>query len=204
MAGEPLVSVVTPTWGRHDLLLDRCVPSVAAQSYGSVEHVIVSDGPDPALRERFTAQAPAGARFEELPGHQYSQWGHYARLRGIELAKGDYIAFLDDDNAYRPEHIGSLVTALEAQPDAGFAYSQIMMHQDGNRYVVGAPTPCCGGIDTSAMMCRREALDAATWQWYPGIPTIDWDLAQRWMQAGLSWVFTAQITADYYFAGVTE
>ena len=47
----PLVSVITPTWQRHALLLDRCIPSVAAQDYPNVDHVVVSDGPDPALAE---------------------------------------------------------------------------------------------------------------------------------------------------------
>lgn len=47
----PLVSVITPTWNRHDLLLTRCLPSVQAQDYPAVEHVIISDGPDEDLRD---------------------------------------------------------------------------------------------------------------------------------------------------------
>ena len=77
-----------------------------------------------------------------------------------------------------------------------------MMHAPGAVYVVGGDPPFCGGIDTSAMICRRETLDIATWRWHPGIPTIDWDLAERWMAAGVIWAFTGEITADYYFAGV--
>ena len=63
---SPTVSVITPTWQRHDLLLNRCVPSVAAQDHPAVEHVIVSDGPDPDLRGKL-AGLP-GVRFEELAG----------------------------------------------------------------------------------------------------------------------------------------
>ena len=59
----PTVSVVTPTWQRHDLLMDRCIPSVAAQDYPDVEHVICSDGPDPDLAERL---APLQADLERL------------------------------------------------------------------------------------------------------------------------------------------
>ena len=45
----PLVSVVTPTWQRHEWLLERCIASVQAQTYPLIEHVIVCDGPDPGL-----------------------------------------------------------------------------------------------------------------------------------------------------------
>ena len=47
----PLVSVITPTWQRADLLVNRCIPSVQAQDYPVVEHIIVSDGPDQLLRD---------------------------------------------------------------------------------------------------------------------------------------------------------
>jgi glycosyltransferase involved in cell wall biosynthesis len=45
----PLVSVVTSTWRRADVLMQRCSPSVKAQSYPNVEHIIVSDRPDDEL-----------------------------------------------------------------------------------------------------------------------------------------------------------
>jgi cellulose synthase/poly-beta-1,6-N-acetylglucosamine synthase-like glycosyltransferase len=43
----PLVSIITPTWKRRDLLVKRALPSVAAQDYPNIEHVVVSDGPVP-------------------------------------------------------------------------------------------------------------------------------------------------------------
>ena len=192
---EPLVSVITPTWGRHDLLLDRCIPSVQAQTWPNVEHVIVSDGPDPALRARMNGHA----RFDELPEHLHAQWGHYARLRGIELAEGDVIAYLDDDNAYRPGHLEAVVTALLAE-GADFAYSIALMQGHGMPYPVGQDPPAYGQIDTSLIVHRRELLEVATWQWFDGIPTIDWDIVDRWMQAGARWAFVPYVTVDYYFS----
>ena len=191
----PLVSVITPTWQRHDLLLDRCIPSVAAQDYPAVEHVIVSDGPDPAL----AAAIPPSVRFAELPAHDpAARWGHWARLRGLELATGEYIAYLDDDNAFRPGHLAKLAAALDADPSAGFAYSQIMMHNGGSSYVVGVPPPAYGQIDTSAIMHRRGLLDTATWR-DAGQLTIDWDIVERWLHAGAGWAHVPEVTADYYF-----
>jgi glycosyltransferase involved in cell wall biosynthesis len=196
---DPLVSVVTPTWDRHDLLFGRCIPSVAAQDYDAIEHIVVSDGPDPALRPKLAPLLPgAVVRIEELPEHDpAAQWGHHARLHGIDLAKGDYIAYLDDDNSWRPAHVRLLVAALE-ETGADFAYGKTQVHGRGE-YIIGTDPPAEGYIDTSMIIHRRELLDVATWRWHPGIPTIDWDLVKRWMAAGATWVRVPHVTGDYYF-----
>ena len=205
VAGQPLVSVVTPTWGRYDLLLGRAIPSVAAQAYRSVEHVIVCDGPDPELAERIarvTAWSAVPVRFEQLPEHDPAvRWGLHARLRGIALAKGDYIAYLDDDNSFRPDHIGRLLSALEENPGAGFAFSRMQVNGRGPAYLIGTDPPACGLIDTSQSMHRAALLDVATWEDDGAQETIDWDLIARWLAAGTRWVLDDAVTCDYYFAG---
>ena len=129
----PLISVITPTWQRHDLLLDRCIPSVAAQDYPAVQHVIVSDGPDNVLAGKIAGRSCGAVVWDALPAHDpAARWGHWARLRGLELATGEYIAYLDDDNAFRPGHLAKLAAALDADPSAGFAYSQLMLHNGGS------------------------------------------------------------------------
>ena len=195
----PLISVITPTWQRHDLLLDRCIPSVAAQDYPAVQHVIVSDGPDNVLAGKIAGRSCGAVVWYALPAHDpAARWGHWARLRGLELATGEYIAYLDDDNAFRPQHVARLAALLDLDPHAGFAYSQIMMHNGGSSYVVGVPPPAYGQIDTSAIMHRRRLLDTATWR-DAGQLTIDWDIVERWLHAGAGWAHVPEVTADYYF-----
>lgn len=190
------MTAVTATWQRHDLLFSRCIPAVQAQDYPALEHIIVSDGPDPVLREKLAGLLPM--RFAELPEHDPdAQWGHHARLHGTGLAGGDYIAYLDDDNSWRPGHVQILATALE-ETGAGFAYPMMAVHGRGD-YVIGTDPPSRGHIDTSGIMHRRGLLDVATWRWHPGIETIDWDLVSRWMAAGATWVAVPAITADYWF-----
>ncbi len=197
---DPLVSVVTATWQRHDSLLNRCVPAVQAQDYPALEHIIVSDGPDPVLAAWRDEGFGRHVRYDELPEHDPdAQWGHHARLHGTDLAGGDYIAYLDDDNSWRPGHVEILVAALEAT-GAGFAYPMMAVHGRGD-YVIGTDPPSHGQIDTSGIMHRRGLLDVATWRWHPGIETIDWDLVSRWMAAGATWVAVPAITCDYWFHG---
>jgi glycosyltransferase involved in cell wall biosynthesis len=189
----PLVSVVTPTWQRHDVLLKRCIRSVAMQTYEHVEHIVVSDGPDDEL----ATLVPDGVRYEALPDHDPDQrWGTRARLRGIELARGEFIAYLDDDNAFRPDHLSRLVEALLNSPAADFAYSQMVVHQGGGESLVGAAPPQYCGIDTSIIVHRRELLEQATWR--NSLPTIDWDVVDRWLRAGAGWAWVPLVTVDYY------
>lgn len=198
---SPLVSVVTPTWQRRDLLFSRCVPSVVAQDYDAIEHIIVSDGPDPALRPELAPLLPAAVvRIEELPVHDpAARWGHWARLRGIELAGGEYITYLDDDDAFRPEHCRLLAAALDEHPDAGFAYGGLVIHSaGGSTYRIGADPPAFGHIGTPVMH-RRGLLDVATWR--QGEPTIDWDLVSRWLAAGIRYVAVDADTVDIWPGG---
>ena len=195
---DPLISVITPTWARHDVLLGRCIPSVAAQDYPHLEHVVVSDGPDPELAAKLDGLP--GVIYDELAVKSPLRWGVRARLAALELASGDLVAYVDDDNAFRPQHLSRIAEAMEQNPGAGFGYTQILMHRPDHAYVVGAPPPVCGSIDTSAMFHRRSILEHGTWR-DDGQSTIDWDLAERWMQAGVGWQFVPEITADYYFPG---
>lgn len=198
---QPLVSVVTPTWQRHDILLNRCIPSVAAQDYGGrVEHVIVSDGPDPILREKFTSgHVMWNGRFEEMSDHDPAvPWGTRARLHGIDLAKGDLIAYLDDDNDYWPQMLEKTCGALLAD-GTDFAYCQELWVNHGHR--VGADPPVFGQIDTSVIVHRRELLDTATWRYEPGQQTIDWDLVERWLRAGATWSFVPEVLVNYHGPG---
>lgn len=199
----PLVSVITPTWQRHALLTKRCIPSVSAQTYRPVEHVIVSDGPDQELRsalaawERGDQQPGAGIRYEELPEHEPGEhWGHWGRLRGIDLAAGNLIAYLDDDDAYRPGHVMLLTQVLTANPAAEWAYSRMASHTPGRETVIGTVPPACFAIGTPMIMHRRRLLDVANWD--VASPIEDWELVSQWLAAGAVYVSIPDVTVDVW------
>jgi glycosyltransferase involved in cell wall biosynthesis len=132
----PTVSVITPTRSRTEKLL-RAARSVVRQDYpGLIEHVIVGDN-HPTLEE-FSSEIiqinPDASVFNLHNEHEYRTTdgliaiytpsrASYARNYGILHATGQYIAQLDDDNEFEPEHISSLVAVLEADPKIGVAYS---------------------------------------------------------------------------------
>lgn len=188
------ISVVTPTWRRNDLLLERCIPSVRAQTHPAVEHIIVSDGPDEELRRRIEALP---VRFSELPEHDDgSYYGHRARMRGIELAESEFIAYIDDDDAWRPDHLSVLMSALE-QTGAPWAYSRCAVHLARGDVRIGDGPLAHGRIIPSLMILhRREVLKIQGWVNDPGAP--DWNLVRSWLDAGLEPVSADVVTCDYY------
>lgn len=180
---KPKVSVITPTWQRPRLLNERCRPSVAQQAYaGPVEHIVVSDGPDPAVDICLPEHVPEVNR------------GVSARRHALSLATGDVIAYLDDDNAWRPNHLDRLVAALDG---ADFAYTRALcIRGDGTAWTIGEDPPRLGQVDTSVIAHWRPALKAADWELSPEPP--DWHLVRRWVAAGLTWRFDPAVTVNYY------
>lgn len=106
MDNSILVSVVIPTYSRNTTL-KRAINSVLNQTYQNFEIIVVDDNPSDSEWRASTA-----AIMEEYADNRirYVQnekniGGGPTRNHGIEVAKGDYIAFLDDDDEYYPKRI---------------------------------------------------------------------------------------------------
>lgn len=202
---KPLVSIITPTIpSRHELLVNQCIPSVQAQAYPRVEHVIVSDGPDPKLAETlaYLTSSPTAVyhpvRYLQLPERDPApHWGHLARLAAIEASAGELIAYIDDDDALRPDHVRLLAGVLD-DPSLGWAYSVMASYsRSGGHTEIGHMDPPSGGqIGTPMIMHRRETLAHGTWG--PASATEDWELVQRWMNAGVPYGRVRQVTVDVW------
>lgn len=105
-----LVSVVIPTRNRADLLL-RAIETVLGQTYRQLEVVVVIDGPDEA-----TERALAGVGDERLRWlvNESSLGGAEARNVGVRAARGEWVAFLDDDDEWLPTKLERQVSLLRA------------------------------------------------------------------------------------------
>lgn len=200
---RPLVSIITPTWQRHDLLLTRCIPSVQRQDYPNVEHVIVSDGPDQELRNTvgYLMATSEGEwrhpiRFFEISERVEEVYGCRPRRFGIEKSAGGLIGYVDDDDSLRPDHVSSLVKALESDPEAGFARSLMRSHLPEGPADIGYGDPAFANIGTPMILHRRELLEIATW----GAPSEreDWELVSAWLRAGVNYVPVDKVTIDVW------
>ena len=125
-----LVSVITPTTGHA--FLEDAVKSVANQSYGPIQHLIVIDGSERAERARaILADHPVD--IIELPYATGADRFNGHRIYGAAtyLCKGDLICFLDEDNWMDAAHIESLVRVIEKGNAWAFSLRNIF-DQDGN------------------------------------------------------------------------
>lgn len=200
---KPSVVIITPTWNRHERLLNRCIPSVQAQAYPRVDHWIISDGPDEVLADKLVELAGDGAFYHpvhylQLPEHSPEpHWGHFARLAGIKYSDSELIGYIDDDDLLRPEHCAKLAGVLANETHLGFAYSLMESHSNsGLSTHIGTDPPFSGQIGTPMIMHRRQILEAGTWG--PASSIEDWELVQRWLNAGVNYKHLPEPTVDVW------
>jgi hypothetical protein len=107
--GRPLVSVILPTFNRP-VSLAAAVESVLEQTYPRVEAIVVNDAGVDVEHE--LRALDAGQRLVYLR-HDSNRGLAAARNTGIRAARGKYIAYLDDDDRFYPNHLETLVSFLE-------------------------------------------------------------------------------------------
>ncbi|MEP1835900.1 MAG: glycosyltransferase family A protein [Roseibium sp.] len=114
---NPKVSVIIPTYNRADYLL-LTLESISKQTFTDFEVIVVDDG-----SERREAQEVC-TKFDFCNYLWIPNSGGPAtpRNRGIELARGEYIAFVDDDDLWLPSKLAEQVAVLDSQPDFGLVH----------------------------------------------------------------------------------
>jgi glycosyltransferase involved in cell wall biosynthesis len=156
------LSIVTATRGRPKHLA-LCLAQLRQQSLGDlrVEHLVVSDGPDP--QARFLAEA-AGAKYLELPRPQ-GQWGAAAKDAGLHAAQGGYVCFWDDDNRYEPHAAATLFAAGHGM-DVGVVRIRALKRRGTGRVLIPRSwdgTLRYGDIDTMNFCVRAELARRESW-----------------------------------------
>ena len=196
----PLCSIVTAAWGRPRTIMERAIPSVEAQDYEAIEHVIVTDGRDAGLNRVLAGAGYAEGGFRRRLVCLGRNWSHPDVVRGgvgviprqvgAWMAAGEFIAYLDDDNEYLPDHVSSLVSVLQ---ETGVDFACSRWHDGPGGPVGGWQPPGRGRTDTSSIMHRASILRHGTWD-----PSIGYEndgaLVERWIAAGCSWAVLTKPT----------
>lgn len=117
-AETPLVSVTIATWNRGGLLAERTIPSVLAQTYDHFEVVIVGDHCTDDTESLIRKIGDPRVRWVNLPKRgdypveERARWqvaGTLPLNEGLRLARGEWIAQLDDDDVFTEDHIEVLM-----------------------------------------------------------------------------------------------
>lgn len=167
---NPLVSVVIPTYKREKVL-QRTLQSVVDQTYSPLEIIIVDDSPQKKSDDFFTTYKKENIANINYIHRPQKAGATTARNRGIIVAKGKYIATLDDDDLWAPEKIEKQVQVLEHRQfkhinicvtwinDLRFGYKRINKTPEviDHQYVIRA----FNVQSTSAYLFRAAALKQA-------------------------------------------
>lgn len=118
-------SVVIPTHNRTDFLPD-CLASVLQQTLKPAKIVVVDDGSTddtPALLASFG---------DQIETHRITNQGkQVARNLGVKQCDSDWIAFIDDDDMWEPDHLESLMALARAEPELTLVFSDFRTLRDG-------------------------------------------------------------------------
>ena len=123
------VSVIVPTYNRQDLVVET-VNSILEQTYEKVQVVVINDG-----SEDDTASVLDGLRSRDdrvVPVEQVNSGQVRARNHGLQVATGEYIAFLDSDDTWAPTKLEKQLRKFVGK--VGMVYCGIIeVDGDGNQ-----------------------------------------------------------------------
>jgi glycosyltransferase involved in cell wall biosynthesis len=163
---QPTISVVIPTYNRARVL-PRAVRSVLGQTYVDFELIVVDDGSTDD-----THAAVAAFSDRRLRAIHAAHAGQAAaRNQGVSVARGEWIAFLDDDNEWRADYLERQLAVAERTPGVGVVYCLTEVRLQGSADVSsrGYPEWCPTGdvfddflagwwAPVSGMIMRRATL----------------------------------------------
>jgi glycosyltransferase involved in cell wall biosynthesis len=137
-----LVSIILPVYNRQDYLPD-CIRSIQAQTHRNYEVILIDDGSTdntPALCKAYAEEDP---RFKLLTGTHSGVSA--ARNLGLDAASGDFVFFVDSDDAIHPLLLETLVTAMQAH-HAAMGGTRVVNITAANwslveEYIHKSPTP---------------------------------------------------------------
>ena len=136
-AAQPLVSILIPTHNRPDYF-ELALSSALAQTYPAIEIIVSDNSDDEATHERiapYLAKHP-NIRYSRVPGYTALENFHHC----FDLAQGDYVNYLCDDDLFHPAKISTMMAYLLAHPNVGLVTS-VRQLIDHNGHLMAAAPP---------------------------------------------------------------
>ncbi|NUT17069.1 MAG: glycosyltransferase family 2 protein [Cupriavidus sp.] len=208
------MTVITAHGGNP--LLARCVESVAAQSHGNIQHLVVADGPDHWDQARTVIGRHANRGHIDLVQLPYptgqDRWnGHRIYGAGTFLARGEYLVFLDDDNALAPTHIADCLEVCRQGRQWSYSLRNIVDRE--HRFVCRDDCESLGRwpsvlgehdylVDVNCYFLPRLLAVRVAPLWFnridePGQPGVDRIICQALRQIAPDFDCTYRYTVDY-------
>jgi glycosyltransferase involved in cell wall biosynthesis len=204
---DPLISVYTPTYNRANLLIERAVDSVLKQTYKNFEYIIIGDHCTDNTEDLVTKIGDQRIRFYNIPkrGYRYPPTAENHWLAGpvvaantaLRFVRGKWIARLDDDDIWTPDHLEVLLRFAQ-KGNYEFVSACYIAERYGKRYIVDVKQekPRIGGTQTwlyrSYLRFFRYNINCWRKSWNR---VNDTDLQDRMFRAGVRMGFLDRVVA---------
>ncbi|GFD79980.1 hypothetical protein KUL118_28420 [Tenacibaculum sp. KUL118] len=146
----PLVSIIIPTYNRPELL-ERACNTAFQQSYENIEIIVVDDNSPTDYSEVLRVLEPLNIKYTKRSANG---GGSAARNTGIEIAKGEFIAFLDDDDLWHEQKIEKQIATLSESVRA--SHCGYILNSSGSKRVEKK------SLITLSDLCENNKLASTT------------------------------------------
>jgi glycosyltransferase involved in cell wall biosynthesis len=154
----PKVSVIIPSYNTAGMI-PACLDSAFAQTYSDFEAIVVNDG-SPDTPELEKALQPYMDRIVYLKQENKRAAG--ARNNAIRNARGEFVAFLDSDDTWMPNHLASQMQQFAEDPSLDLVYCDgILMLDEGERRFM-EKNPSSGQATFDALIIERCQIPIST------------------------------------------
>ena len=165
-----LVTVITPTYRRDPLIVQRCIGCVLLQTHRDWEMLMCSDGGrEDVIVSLVARQSDPRIEYHNLTSKKAGDFGNTCRQQMLKKAVGDFILFLDDDNIILPTFMEKMVAALDTSGkdfvvcDALYVYSTNMMIREKMPIVLSGEPVVNGRVDPVQVLVRTSAMLDIGW-----------------------------------------
>lgn len=152
------VSVIIPV-RNGEATVARAIDSALAQQLGETEVVVINDGSTDATRRILESY---GGRIRVV-NHDTARGPAASRNAGVSASQGEYLAFLDADDVWRPGMLPTMVAALEANPPVVLAFCDVVPVDEGGGTLQASLIP--------AQCARAPSMAELLQRWWPIIPS---------------------------------
>ena len=154
-----MISVIIPTYNRADTIL-RSVNSVLNQTYKDMELLIVDDGSTDNTKELIEQIDDSRIRYIYLGANSGAS---NARNIGARHARGEWIAFQDSDDAWKPDKLSKQIAYASEHPEYNLIYSSYIAHlTEQDIYFPTEPLPSVMEGDMFHTLLLRNVIGAPT------------------------------------------
>jgi glycosyltransferase involved in cell wall biosynthesis len=131
LSRRPLVSVVTPSLNQARYIVET-IRSVRSQTYGNIEHIVVDGGSTDGTVETLVGHEAPAFRWVSEPDR-----GMYDAInKGLGLATGEILAYLNSDDLYPPWTVERIVEFFAAHPDTDLVYGDYVQLDEAGRQML--------------------------------------------------------------------